>query len=713
MLSSSQLRPGHFRLRAVAVLCMGLAAFTVATARALPAAPEPAPPAAPETSTRWALVLSGGVARGFGHVGAIRALEQEGMRPDLVVGASMGGLIGALYASGYSSTEIQAISRRIDWPAIFGPRTDSYGWRDAVRPQTWVRLVGTKHGLRFPAGLVDDSALNFMLISLFIDADATSDGDFDRLPIRFRTVGTDLATARWVTISGGGLARAVRTTIGLPMVFAPMSDGRHLLLDGGMSANLPLDLARGAGADRLLAVDVALPTPKLDERTSGLAIAMQLFDMLNKRSQRDTLTARDTFVWLKLPGVSATDFAGADSIIERGYREARAPIHEFALRTGLPPAAAPALQPAPLMPRLARVIEWRGGPVVRARTARSVMRRLPTGEFQPHDLLPALSRLRRSGLFESQWPSLERRGDSTVLVLDVREQPALVLSLAGAASYDEGSRLFAGLAFRPVSGPLPAVVRVDGALRKFGWAVNLSAEPYALDRGNTGWFVRGTQRVTETRVFAGGERVGLLDNERSEAMLGGQIVPSGLQVIQLGAGWGHVIGAGSDWSGPLVAVRTEAPGASHRLIEAEWALGARGYQRVNAWFDLDLKLGGFVVRPGARFAGVEGDVPVDAHVGLGGPPTLAGLHYDEWLGRRMGAVELRVAREFSSIFSLYVAGQGGVVDAPLSGVELGETARASFGAGAEVATPLGPLRLDFGHTSGGRERLDLMLGARF
>jgi hypothetical protein len=174
-----------------------------------------------------------------------------------------------------------------------------------------------------------------------------------------------------------------------------------------------------------------------------------------------------------------------------------------------------------------------------------------------------------------------------------------------------------------------------------------------------------------------------------------------------------VTGSENAWSGALVAFRTEGQGAAHRLIEVDWAPGAGGYSRVNAWFDIDLRLGSFVVRPGARAGGASVRTPTDALVGLGGPPTLTGLSLDEWLGRRMVAGELRVAREIANVVSLYVTGQAGAVEDLVSGADLGTRPRAAFGAGGEVATPFGPLRLDWGQAEGGRQRFDLMLGERF
>ena len=277
---------------------------------------------APRDTSRWALVLSGGIARGFAHGGVIRALEEAHARPSLVVGASMGGLIGAMYSAGYSPDSLHAVLRKIPWDLVFGGQPNAYQWR-SVWPPSWFDLVaGDSSMLQIPASIVDNTVINEVLTELFLNADAASQGDFDKLTIPFRTIGTDVRTGRWVMIDHGSLARACRITSGLPLMFPPVAEGDALLVDGGMSSNLPIGPARAAGAQRVLAVDVALPYPELDESSSGITVFLQLWDILNKRGQNDTISvaAGDTLVWLKIPNAGPSDFAGRRQDHGRGLR---------------------------------------------------------------------------------------------------------------------------------------------------------------------------------------------------------------------------------------------------------------------------------------------------------------------------------------------------------------------------------------------------------
>ncbi|TMQ57466.1 MAG: hypothetical protein E6K72_03645 [Candidatus Eisenbacteria bacterium] len=142
-------------------------------------------------------------------------------------------------------------------------------------------------------------------------------------------------------------------------------------------------------------------------------------------------------------------------------------------------------------------------------------------------------------------------------------------------------------------------------------------------------------------------------------------------------------------------------------------MGDGGYARVNAALDMDLRYRAFVLTPGARFGVVDGDAPPDALVGLGGPHSLSGLRRDEWLGRRAIAFSLELAIEAERQARVYVAAQSGRVDDAVSGADLGADAVAGLGLGATLELPIGPLQIEWGASTGGRRRLDLMLGTRF
>jgi len=682
-------------------------------------APDSVAQAAADSSAaapRWALVLAGGMARGFAHGGAIRALEETGTRPDLVVGTSMGGVMGALYAAGYSPDSVRAILKLIPWDMVFGGLPNPYQWR-SVWPRPWFELAaGGGRGLRIPPAVVDNSVINQVLIELFLDADASAQGNFDRLPIPFRAIGTDVRTGRWVMLDHGSLARACRITAGVPLLFPAVADGEALLVDGGMSSNLPIQPARMAGASRVLAVDVALPSPVLDESSSGLTVFLHLFDILNKRGQDDTISvaAGDTLVWLKLPGVSISDFTGGARIMDAGYAEGGAAVRSWALRSGLPRTREPLTPPTPVMPPLSRHVEWQGrDPVRRARAASRVLGRLPEGEFRPPQLLPALRRLARSGLFESAWPTLTGRGDSTVLSFEVRERPSLMVGPAFELENDQGTSMHLGLTWRPVSVSLPTLVKAGWGLRPLGWNLHGSLEPQALDHGNAGWFLRGRYHEMRRRVFEDGEVTRYLRTHRLEMFAGGQLALSQRQVLQAGVGYARLSRPSPATEGAILALRSQSLASGERTLDAEWLPGPQGYRRLEVIADYDIFYRIFTLTPGVRFGAVEGDAPPDALVGLGGPHSMPGLFRDEWLGTQMVQGSLEFGIEAGRQARVYATLVSGTVKDPVSGLELGPGALTGAALGAELGLPMGPLQLEWGANSAGRRRVDVQLGVSF
>ena len=180
-----------------------------------------------------ALVLSGGGARGFAHVPVIAELERRGITSDLVVGTSMGGLIGGLYAAGYTLPS-KAYNNFYDRSLSIGISEQGLGSRDSF---------------------LDDSHVNLLLHQAVAKAEAFD--DFDKLPIPFRTVGTDYKTGEGIIFSSGSFYEALRATMSMPVVFPSvvLDDGTYVV-DGGMYNNMPVDLARSMGADIIIAVDV-------------------------------------------------------------------------------------------------------------------------------------------------------------------------------------------------------------------------------------------------------------------------------------------------------------------------------------------------------------------------------------------------------------------------------------------------------------------------
>ena len=232
--------------RALALAMICLASAVAAPAQEL----APAPPTAPERPRpRVVLALSGGGARGIAHVGALRALEEAGIPVDAIVANSMGAVVGGVYATGRTSAELEHIVRSLDWASLFSGRPDRRTLPVSRRQDRYGSVAGVSFdwkGLRLPGGILAEHRINRFLIENLSPAGYTVAGDFDRLPVRFRAIAGDLATGDPVVLAKGDLARAVRASMSIPVIFPPVPwEGRNLV-DGLIVNNLPIDVAKGS-----------------------------------------------------------------------------------------------------------------------------------------------------------------------------------------------------------------------------------------------------------------------------------------------------------------------------------------------------------------------------------------------------------------------------------------------------------------------------------
>ena len=701
--------PGR-RLR---LLCAVLALAALAPARggAGPADSTAAPPA-----PRWALVLSGGAARGLAEIGVLRVLDQEGVRPDLVVGTSMGSIVGALYASGLTAGQIAERAGGLSWSALFDPRTRvSYEWRGVRPPAPWLKLVSRGRGFRLPAALLDESGLDHELVLQLIDADMMAQGDFDRLPIPLRAVAADVATTSPVVLRRGSVARAVRASASIPFAFPPMKEGRRLLVDGGLASNLPVGTARAEGVDHILAVDVSYTLPDLTEHSSAITLLAALFDRVNRRGQTDTLTVADRVIRLPLPGYTAADFALADSLIAIGERESRAAVRaaiaEWGLARGRPRAASrdtlPPLRGAPSW------VDGSGAPAGRSGRARARFGRVPAGPLTAEALEPGLARVYRGDLFESAWPTFRIVGDSTEMTVQVRDQDPAQLGAAFAYDSDEFARANVTFTARPMRHALPGFMRVGVTARRYGALLEGAVEPHALHRGARGWFLRGALRRDDTRRFLGARELGSVRTDRAEIMVGGQVALPAGDVVQAGVGFTSVRTPSATGSGPIAALSAGSPGRLARSLRATAVAGPRAYGTLEAQLTGDLALGPLHARPAVAAAWASPRTPPAEMPGAGGPDSFMGLRTREWLGRSLVWGELRLTRTLYSVVEVYVAAQAARVRRPWSRTDLADRFRFAGGAGVRANVPFGPVEVSWGATEGGVHRIEMGIGQRF
>ena len=282
------------------------------------------------TRPKVALVLSGGGARGFSHVGVIRELERLGVKIDIVAGTSMGAMVGGGYASGYSVEQMQDIILGVDWKEMFAlrPDRDEINWR---RRQDDFKGLGTQEiglsnkGVLFPDSVVPAQHLEIFLRS--ITRHVSSVTDLSKLSIPFAAIATDLDTGEAVVMQKDvTLADAMRSSMSVPGAFSPFPYKNHVLVDGGLAQNLPVEQAKAMGADIIIAVNAGTPLGKSKDIHSVAGVMGQMIGILTERNvdhSKSLLTEKDILITTDLTGFNAGDFQKAEAIIEAGEKSAK------------------------------------------------------------------------------------------------------------------------------------------------------------------------------------------------------------------------------------------------------------------------------------------------------------------------------------------------------------------------------------------------------
>ncbi len=274
---------------------------------------------------RIGLVLSGGGARGAAHIGVLKFLEENRIPVDVITGTSMGAIVGGLYASGLGAAEIEKIMVEMDWVNKLDdevPRDQRAGQRKRIEEMFSIPAAPgfTGKELKLPTGAIQGQ--HIMLELQRITRHVSRVESFDDLPIPFRAVATDIVTGKAVILDHGDLATAMRASMGVPAIFAPIQVEGQLLVDGGVSRNLPVAEARELGAEVLIVVDISAPLLDEDHITDLLSVTDQLTRMLivnNSLPQIAALGPRDVMIVPPLGDFSSLAFDRATEGIDIGY----------------------------------------------------------------------------------------------------------------------------------------------------------------------------------------------------------------------------------------------------------------------------------------------------------------------------------------------------------------------------------------------------------
>ena len=446
------------------------------------------------------LVLAGGGARGLAHLGVIKYLEELGIPVDVVTGTSMGGLVGGLYAMGYTHDQLDSLVRAIDWPVMMSdniPNTNiSYRLRkyrdrfviripfhyddedleERFRRERLVDKLGeeaghgsndmlkeavTKMGIGMPDGYLFGLNVRDMLSSVSVGyQDSLS---FSELPIPYACVATDMYTMTPKYWTSGSLPDAMRSTMAIPFYFRAVRTEGAVLLDGGMRNNFPVDLAKEMGADIIIGSEMSVPR-QLDELNSPVDLLFQTITLLSKETAGPAREMVDFEVYHELKGYNMLSFddKSVDDIINQGYQNALANKESFeAVAALVAGKAVPTVRrPAPavnLAQKKVRVgsIRFEG---ITQQELRAVLhpKDYPKDmEFDREKVERLLNKIYGSNVFESVTYHLEGREEPYVLVFDCQKGQVNDFAIGVRADTDEtvALALHLGLGTRRLMGP--------------------------------------------------------------------------------------------------------------------------------------------------------------------------------------------------------------------------------------------------------------------
>lgn len=700
------------------------------------------------------LVLAGGGAKGAAHVGVLKVLEEMRIPVDVVVGTSMGSIVGGLYASGMRPEEIEQAIEEIDWVDLFEDepdRTDRSFRRKADDAQY---LFKAKPGfgdgkIKMPLAVIQGQKFDLHLNRLTLGV-ATVD-DFDRLPIPYRAVATDLENGEEVVLKSGSLARAIRASMAVPGAFAPVEMDGRLLIDGGLANNIPISVARALGAEVLIVSELGTEMLTREEIRSGLDVAAQMVNFLfviNSREQLKTLSPDDVRISVALGDIGAGSFDRVREAIPLG--EAAARKEETALgRLALAPpdyaqhVAARGAPPTAAAPRTLDFVRIENASRVSDEVISSHLN-VKAGE--PLDIATLehdIQQIYGLEIFESVRYALVDEDGKSGVVIRAKEKawgPGYLQAGLITSSNFEGDAVFRmGLSYTRTAmnalngewrsglqiGDEPALLTevfqpLDPAARNFGFA------KAAYQTRNVNVFDDNGGRTAELRVKGFGAELGVgrqfgtwgevrlgylrrtgdiavgvgapaprRDFDTGEVFL--SITDDKLDSVYFPRN-GHF--ARGEWR-----VSRTAFGADSDFNQAHYAL-----QLARTWGRHTL-IGGVDVR-----ATVDGLAPAQNLHRLGGFLRLSGFEEDRLSGQQSGLARLIYMRRINDIQS-FKAYAGASLEAGNVWARAGDIGSGSHVVGGSLFvgadTPIGPLYFAYGHNDTGEGALYLYLGPLF
>jgi NTE family protein len=741
-------RKTHKLKPALSVLVVLVSMVALATPAPVQAASEPQ--ASPGARPKIGLVLAGGGAKGAAHVGVLKVLEEMNIPIDYVAGTSMGSIVGGLYAAGMNPQQIEREIQNIDWKDVFRdePNREDRSFRRKQDDALYVFKARPGFGdgkVKLPLAYVHGQKFDLQLNRLTMGVNEVK--DFDQLPIPFRAVATDLETGREVVLKSGNLARSLRASMAVPGAFDPVEIEGRLLVDGGISNNVPVSVARAMGADIVIVSDLGSDMLTREQITSALSVAGQMANFLfalNSQEQLRSLGPRDVLITSRLGDIGAGSFNRIEEAMpigEQGARQATESLRRYSIsqeeyKRHLAARGQHKTNGTVAFIRIENQSKISDEVIASQITAKS-------GEpLNVSQLEQDIQQLYGLEIFESVRYELVDEGDKTGVVIRAKEKPwgpgYLQFGLITSSDFKGDAPFRLGVTYTQTQ-----INALNGEWRigaQIGDEPALYGEIFQpLDPGAR-YFVSGKLGY-QTR------NINLFDSNGNNIA---QARASGYG-LELGAGrqfgtWGEArlgyrretgdidVGIGAptpsqDYESGLFFMRLTDdkldsvyfPTKGH-VGKAEWRMSRKdfgadtdfdqatlGYHHAFSWGRNTL-FGGVLVN-----ITPDEDAPIQSLYRLGGFLRLSGLAQDELTGQQAGMARLVYLRRINDI-QFFKAYAGASLELGNVWQDSGDIFNDSIVAGSAFIgadTPIGPVYLGYGHTDSGDGSLYLFLGPLF
>ncbi len=372
------------------------------------------------------LVLSGGGARGLAQIGVLRALEKHRIPIDFIAGNSMGSVVGGLYASGYSTAQLESLALQTNWDEVLSfsesTQRNSLFVKQKQSDQAGyltIRFDGLEPII--PSSVSSGQRLLNFFMDLTLQSLYHPDPTFDNLKIPYRAVAVDLIKGKRAIIDHGSLAEAMRSSITVPLLYAPMERDSMALVDGGLLSNVPVDVADSAGCDIVIAVNSASGLRTADQMQAPWEIADQILTIVMQEPNIRQLQQADVVITPEVGNRLVTDFHDIDSLIREGERATEEKLRDIENRIRSKILDESSLSDSVLTNVSCRVV----GQYVAIPDREALMTSTQRGRCSIQSIRRNLYELLESGRYLDAYAEIERRPDSTIVQYHVQAAPLI------------------------------------------------------------------------------------------------------------------------------------------------------------------------------------------------------------------------------------------------------------------------------------------------